>query len=358
MLKKFDIASSAGSYEVLIGGDFVSSHLSSFGNKCIVDQKVSTLWGQLFEHGCIEFEASEQNKTFGGVEKIISELRERGVARASRLAAIGGGIVQDVSTLSASTYMRGVKWEYYPTTLLGMVDSCIGGKSSINVGEFKNLAGNFYPPEKVIIDTSFCKTLEEVQIIEGLFEALKICYAESPSAFQKYLSLINLKKSLYDLDFIALVELSLLTKKRFIEEDEFDQGIRLLLNFGHTFGHAIEAATHFKIKHGVAVGLGILIAYHLSIELGLIDESNQTVMQLIDHVKQLLVLVPELKSIVSFVDPVVYINKFSADKKHTIDNYVAILFGSDGQLIRHSFKKSQKIDQLIVDSFMKMVGQL
>jgi len=358
MLKKFEILSSELSYEVFIGSDFVASHLSSFSNKCIVDQKVSTLWGQLFEPGCILFEANEQNKTFAGVEKIISELRERGVARANRISAIGGGIVQDVSTLSASTYMRGIKWEYYPTTLLGMVDSCIGGKSSINVGEFKNLAGNFYPPEKVIIDTSFCRTLEEVQIIEGLFEALKICYADSQGTFQKYLSLINLKTSLYDLDFIALVELSLLTKKRFIEEDEFDQGIRLLLNFGHTFGHAIEAATHFKVKHGVAVGLGILIAHNLSVVLGLIDESNQTAMKLIDHVKQLLVLVPELKTILSCVDPVVYINKFSADKKHTMDNYMAILFRSDDQLIRHSFDKSQKIDQLIVGSFMRMLESL
>ena len=197
-----------------------------------------------------------------------------------------------------------------------------------------------------------------MQIIEGLFEALKICYADSQGTFQKYLSLINLKTSLYDLDFIALVELSLLTKKRFIEEDEFDQGIRLLLNFGHTFGHAIEAATHFKVKHGVAVGLGILIAHNLSVVLGLIDESNQTAMKLIDHVKQLLVLVPELKTILSCVDPVVYINKFSADKKHTMDNYMAILFRSDGQLIRHSFDKSQKIDQLIVGSFMRMLESL
>jgi len=358
MLKKFDVASSAGSYEVLIGCDFASSRLYSFGEKSIVDLNVRTLWPQLFDKNCIVFEAIEENKTFGGVESIISGLRERGVSRASHLAAVGGGIVQDVSTLSASTYMRGVKWEYYPTTLLGMVDSCIGGKSSINVGDFKNLAGNFYPPEKVLIDTSFCKTLEEVQIIEGLFEAVKICYAESPKTLEKYLSLVNFSTNLHNLDFKAIVELSLSTKKRFIEEDEFDQGIRLLLNFGHTFGHAIEAATHFKIKHGVAVGLGILIAHEFSKDLGLLDESNQTVFQLIDHVQQLLSLVPGLKDILTCVDPALYMSKFSSDKKHFTDRYVAILFASNGALIRHAFEKSQAVDQMIVSSFLKMIEQL
>jgi len=358
MLKKFNVASSTGSYQVLIGSNFASTRLSSFGKKSIVDFNVRTLWPQLFDENCIVFESIEENKTFGGVESIIFELRERGVTRASHLAAVGGGIIQDVSTLSASTYMRGVKWEYYPTTLLGMVDSCIGGKSSINVGDFKNLAGNFYPPEKVIIDTSFCKTLEEEQIVEGLFEALKICYADSPKMFEKYLSLVNLSTNLYSLDFKSLVELSLLTKKRFIEEDEFDQGVRLLLNFGHTFGHAIEAATCFKIKHGVAVGLGILIAHELSKAMRLLDDANQATMRLIDHVKQLLILVPGLKANLGCVDPDIFMSKFSSDKKHSADRYVAILFSSNGDLIRHPFEKSLEIDRMIINSFSKMIEQL
>lgn len=205
----------------------------------------------------IWIDAIEPNKSLGTVERVICELQRHGLGKTGVVLAVGGGIIQDIATLTASLYMRGVAWEYAPSTLLGMVDSCIGGKSSINSTAAKNLIGNIYPPRRILIDTCFVNSLPRREICSGLAEALKISFCGGESTFYKMLNLLAMK----DMDNLTqIIHLSLTTKKWFIETDEFDKADRLQLNFGHTFGHAIEVSTEFKIPHGIAVAIGMTCA--------------------------------------------------------------------------------------------------
>jgi 3-dehydroquinate synthase len=352
MQEIFKIHSNTGDYSVEISQGGINKFIKNINSEhVVVDEKVYHLWPSLKISAPIFIKALEQNKTLLKTADLIESLREKNATRDSVMISIGGGITQDISTFCASSYMRGIKWHYAPTTLLGMVDSCIGGKSSINVGQFKNIAGNFFPPESIYIDVDFCKTLTEQQIIEGLFEAVKICYAHSEEKFDKYLSLVNLEKSLYDLNFNEIVKLSLKAKKHFIEEDEFDNGIRLLLNFGHTFGHAIEGAGNYSIPHGIAVGLGMLSAYELSLTLSLVDAHNRKVNRLISHVVNMLKRVDGLSLTIEALDMKVALQKFLSDKKHSNDFLVAILYDKDGNLIRKKIERSEDNMQLILEAF-------
>ncbi len=356
MSKIFKIQSSIREYEIEIVKNITSS-ISGIYSECIIDKNVNNLWKNLSFKAPIVIDAIETNKTLIVVGGIIESLRERGATRKSVVLSIGGGIVQDVSTFAISSYMRGINWVYVPTTLLAMVDSCIGGKSSINVGKYKNIAGNFYPPQKVIVDVNFCKTLTEQQLIEGLFEAVKICYAHSELKFQTYLSLVSFQSSsLINIDLEKIVILSLATKKEFIEKDEFDNDIRLLLNFGHTFGHALEGASNFKISHGIAVGLGMLCAHHLSRSLGLLQVRNRKVDDLLDHIFTLLQKVIDLPLMIKDIDMMVALEKFQSDKKHSTKEYVAILFDNDGSLCRYKFSKNESNNNFILEAFNLLAG--
>ena len=171
--------------------------------------------------------------------QVISRMRDLGVNRNTQLIAIGGGITQDVAAFCATVFMRGLRWSYLPTTMLSMADSCIGGKSSINVGKYKNLVGMIYPPEEVLIDPDFAQTLSEEQMVEGLCEAVKICFCRDEATFARYIAL-NPRADTLAHGLENVLGLTLEAKRWFIEIDEFDKAERLLLNFGHTFGHAME----------------------------------------------------------------------------------------------------------------------
>jgi 3-dehydroquinate synthase len=254
--------------------------------------------------------------------------------------------------------MRGVPWIYYPTTMLSMADSCIGGKSSINVGRYKNIVGNFYPPEEVIIDTRFCDTLTDEQIVEGLCEAAKICYVDSDDAFNAYLSLVEEGTKLpRDERLGGVIHHSLRTKKRFIEEDEFDQGIRLLLNFGHTFGHAIESATSYAISHGIAVGLGMLAAEHCSVRLGFSEAALANVASLTSHVRRLLRRAPRVAEMLRRMNPAEAMECFLSDKKHSAESFTLILFDRRGRPQRVTVAKTHAISAELLSTFQYLNEQ-
>ncbi len=356
MSETFNIISSIKTYQVSITCNETLRTINAYSDLIVIDANVNKLWPTLGIDNPIELHALENKKSLETVAEIVENLRDKGATRQSSLLAIGGGITQDICTFSASCYMRGIKWVYFPTTLLGMVDSCIGGKSSINVGKYKNIAGNFFPPEKVIIDVSFCNTLSEQQLVEGLCEAVKICYANSYCCFQEYLSLVGNDVSLHNYSYSEIVKLSLSTKKRFIEDDEFDNGIRLLLNFGHTFGHALEGASQFKISHGIAVGLGMICAFKLSALLGLVVEEPKPIKQLLMHVNSLLSKVKGLEDIINEMSMDSAVENFRSDKKHEKSSFWAILFDQDGELIRHKFAKSSENECLILASFQSLLG--
>lgn len=354
MYETFSIQSKNASYDVKIGEGYISSGNSLPGNAeiLLIDQQVGNLWPLIINGAVIEIKAIEELKTLETAAQLIEQLRLYGANRSSNIRAIGGGIIQDLSTFASSVYMRGIDWIYCPTTLLGMVDSCIGGKSSINVGKFKNIAGNFYPPKEIWIDVAFCRTLSAVDQVAGLCEAVKICYADEGIAFDHYLSLTShIKDNLTDQFLMEMIDLTLKTKKRFIEEDEFDAGIRLLLNFGHTFGHAFEAATQFKITHGVAVGLGMLAESRLAALLNGWHSQSARFARLETYVLNLLARVPDLHSILASLSLHDAMQAFKLDKKHGPQSYFVIAPNEDGYLIRANLEITENLDTIIANIF-------
>jgi 3-dehydroquinate synthase len=347
----FKVEASSGPYQVQIGAGLhkKSTKESSF---TIADGLVAKLWAKSVPQDAFFVQATEQNKTLETSAQIIEAMRSKGVQRGAHLEAFGGGIIQDLATITASLYMRGVDWTYYPTTLLGMVDSCIGGKSSINVGRYKNIAGNFYPPKEIIIDVEFCKTLTLSEQVSGLCEAIKICYAAKTDSFNQYVeNFSDLSLPLSSRQLLGLVELSLLTKKTFIEEDEFDHGPRLLLNFGHTVGHAIEAATHFSITHGVAVGMGMLAEIRMGMLLNKRTVLPGRAKHLDTYIRGLLRNIPDMVNTIRNLDIALAFEAFKSDKKHTSQAYVFVTLDNLGRLERIFVPVTDDANKTILETF-------
>ena len=215
-------------------------------------------------------EANEKNKTINKCQEIIETLVERAFRKNDCLIAIGGGIIQDITAFTASILYRGVDWSFFPTTLLAQADSCIGGKTSINLDNKKNLVGNFHPPTDIYIDTCFLASLPEADILSGLGEMFHYYYYAASPSFGKIIA--ERPQLLADRSLlIAYIRESLQIKKRVIEIDEFDKGERNKFNYGHTFGHALESLTDYAIKHGQAVTIGMDIANYVSLRLGIMN---------------------------------------------------------------------------------------
>ena len=291
----------------------------------------------------IFIEATEEAKEFQAVGPLIEQCREEGLARNGRIVALGGGVVQDIAGFVATIYMRGVKWTLLPTTLLAMVDSCIGGKSSINVGPFKNLVGSFFPPDEIIVPVVAVETLPPEHIAAGRCEAAKICFARSNQCFEEYLSLGD--------DVERMIELSLGAKKWFIEVDEFDENERLLLNFGHSFGHALESCTSYGLTHGVAVGVGCLAAMDFSSEIYDGLERHPRVEALSNDLLAILGGLPELGERLGEVKRDDFFRYWQSDKKHNPREYKPILLDAQAQLQRATLPRNAETEDAIWQAF-------
>lgn len=276
-LSKIEIKSFKGIYSV----DFIDDPFKKMeelinSNVCfIIDKNVSELYKSnmapiIKNNPHIIIEATEENKDLSKFTQLAIDLTKLGVKRNVTLIAIGGGIIQDITCFLAATLFRGLNWIFFPTTLLAQTDSCIGSKSSINVGGVKNLMGTFTPPNQIYISVPFLKTLNPVEIYSGLGEMIKV---HGIAGIKKLIEFSeNYDRILNDdskLQYFLMQ--SLLIKKEIIEIDEFDTGPRLVMNYGHTFGHAIESATSYKIPHGIAVTIGQSMACEYSFTKSLIS---------------------------------------------------------------------------------------
>jgi 3-dehydroquinate synthase len=227
---------------------------------------------------CLHVEATESAKSFERLGPIYSWLLENGFRRDCVLLVAGGGVLQDIGCFVASTLMRGVRWVFIPTTLLAQCDSCIGSKSSINFGKFKNQIGTFYPPDEIILNESILLTLPADEVRSGMGEVIKLHLIAGGDRWQWFEALAT-GRDTKDMPLREMVRSSLDIKKPFVEEDEFDKGRRNLLNYGHTFGHAYESLSDFGIPHGIAVSLGVLTATHLSCQRGWVDKAHYVALQ-------------------------------------------------------------------------------
>ena len=270
----------ASSYEIRIGYDvldriglLVAKNMPALHYIIITDFNVSAIYGRLLldrlrgmslTADIIDFPAGEDAKNIGTAIAIVERLIKLGADRKSALLALGGGVVGDMTGFIASTFMRSVPYIQIPTTLMAQVDSSIGGKTAIDLPEGKNLLGTFYQPRAVFIDVKFLETLPQEAINDGLAEAIKYGVIDDVEFFN---CLERNIKAIKDRDREVLekiIENSCRIKKGIVEIDERELGLRRVLNFGHTIGHAIEAESNYTVSHGAAVSLGMVAAARIS----------------------------------------------------------------------------------------------
>ncbi len=248
----------------------------------VADRRVHTLhpsgFAGLEQHRLLLLDATEGRKTLDTVAEIYRFLLAFPAKRNLHLVSVGGGIIQDVTGFASSTLFRGVRWTFFPTTLLAQADSCVGGKTSLNFEHVKNSVGSFYPPHRVVICTSFLATLEPREISSGVGEIIKFMLLsdlETPS-------LDGIAGVVADVSRGAFAEAILQThcvKRSYIAQDEFDRGKRNLFNYGHCIGHALESTSEFRIPHGIAVTIGMSIANEVSVARGLLSTELRDALQ-------------------------------------------------------------------------------
>ncbi len=244
----------------------------------IVDQRVWELhhddpetFGAL-EHVLLQ-PATEPEKTPETCLGLCRKLLGLGFRRGMSLLAVGGGTIQDLATFTASILFRGVPWSFVPTTLVAQADSCLGGKSSLNLDAFKNQIGNFYPPRRILLVDDFFRTLPETEFRSGVGEVLKVHLLSGPGMVDRIETDLDRLLAVEEDTLRETIMRSLSLKAAIIDIDELDTGPRLHMNYGHSFGHALEAATGFRVPHGLAVTLGMDMANYLARHLGRLEEA-------------------------------------------------------------------------------------
>ncbi len=280
-MKTINVTHSCGNYNIYVGEDILADALSdALSNKnydriCLVtDSNVSKLWmthfsaelakcGKELAGTCI-FPAGEPSKTLETVSDMYAAFAAARLTRASLVIALGGGVTGDMAGFAAATYLRGIDVIQIPTTLLSQIDSSIGGKTGVDLDIGKNLIGAFHQPAAVIADSRFLETLPQRYIDDGMGEAIKYgCIAD-----------LELFESITDrsINRADMVYRCMKIKAHVVEEDEFEGGLRMILNYGHTLGHAVEKLGNFtRFSHGESVGIGMLYAARIGAALGYDD---------------------------------------------------------------------------------------
>ncbi len=215
---------------------------------------VKSIEGAGYKVHVISFPAGENSKNMDTVMKLWQEMLITGLDRKSTVVALGGGVTGDLAGFAASTFMRGVNWVGVPSTLLAMVDSSLGGKTGFDMPEGKNLIGSFYSPKLVLADPQLLKTLSETELMSGMAEVVKHGIISDPELFYLCGRGLNWIKD----NLEELIKRGMAVKIKIIEEDPYEKGLRATLNLGHTVGHAVELVSHFRLRHGEAVAIGMV----------------------------------------------------------------------------------------------------
>lgn len=291
----------------------------------ITDRHVSSLYRQTLESALpdyitqvVEIEPGEASKSLDVYQQVISKLLSQGIKRDHLIIAFGGGVVGDLAGYVAATLYRGMPYVHIPTTLLAQVDSSIGGKVGIDLPEGKNLIGAFHQPNMVLIDPDFLNTLEPREYANGLAEMIKAGLIGDACLYQDLLNQATVDQD----DIMRAIHV----KRKLVLVDPYDHHERLLLNFGHTFGHAIEQQHDYRTyKHGEAISQGMLMALEIGIRLGVSSQA------LYDQVKTLLIerhLVEE-----PLLERQDYLDALIHDKKHMTAGLRFVLVEEPGKAI-------------------------
>jgi 3-dehydroquinate synthase len=290
-VRKIPVTTKFGEYTVSVGSGIVDSlskytpALTNHSRKHIfllTSPEIWALWGARLEAALFPREPivlflppGERHKRMSQVERLTTEMTKAGADRSSLLIAFGGGVTGDVGGFVSAIYMRGIDYIQIPTTLLSQVDSSVGGKTGVNLQTGKNLVGCFYPPQAVIADIDLLRTLPQRELRAGIYESIKAGLIRDASLFR---FIENRREALDRGDPASLekmVATSIRIKADVVTEDERELGVRMILNFGHTLGHAIEASSGYRaLLHGEAIAWGMIAALQISRQRKLIEEDT------------------------------------------------------------------------------------
>lgn len=338
-----DIKSRLYDYSVEFVKDFFSVNQAGQDITYVIDHNVYRLYNDKFKHfdsnNIYIMEAVEHKKNMDTVMDIISFWKKIGVKKNWKVFCFGGGITQDVTTIASNLYLRNIDWYFFPTTLLSMCDSCIGGKCGINLGQFKNQIGVFYPPKKIYIDVNFLNTLTTQDYLNGWGEILKFSLTRYPEFYKE----LKKEEKYIPCERIAeYIHKGLLVKKEIIEEDEFESDLRRVLNYGHTFGHALEAYTNNRIPHGEGVIWGIDVVNYIAWRENLIEK------EVYDDVKSL-IKKAFLPNEIVIEEPEKLFSIISTDKKVRGNILSFALLNKLSNLVVHPMTIDEKLKVLFMD---------
>ena len=281
-MEKIKVDLKENGYEILIGANLLGNleNLIDNGSErgfIITDENVDILYGSYLNtpnnYEKIIIKPGEQSKSIDMATNILRHMLEKGASRKSKIIAFGGGVVGDLAGFCSAIYMRGIPFIQVPTTLLAQVDSSVGGKTGVNLLHYKNSIGAFHQPAKVIIDTDLLRTLPYKGLLSGIGEIIKYGIIYDYDFFKYVIENIEkIKKCNSDI-MPYVVRRCCEIKAEIVSQDEKEEGLRKILNFGHTIGHALEGITAFsKYAHGEAVIIGMYYETIMAKKLGIIDE--------------------------------------------------------------------------------------
>ncbi|MDR0321449.1 MAG: 3-dehydroquinate synthase [Treponema sp.] len=336
-------------YDILIGDGLLSQAGEKIAAVCkgesaliVTDDAVNALYGSAVEQSLQKagyktdrfvFQNGEQSKNLETYTSILSALAKTNISRSDVLVALGGGVTGDMAGFAAATYLRGIRFVQIPTTLLAMVDSSVGGKTAVDLPSGKNQVGVFYQPDIVLCDYSTLKTLPEEFFTDGCAEVIKHGVILSAELFDL------LKKPILP-QMEDIIARNVTIKSDIVMQDERETGIRQILNFGHTIGHGIEKHSNYRISHGKAVAIGMVVASRGAWRMGLCSEDCHT--EIVDMVKQY--RLPDKTDIT----PEQLISAAFFDKKRSGKNISLIIPEKIGKCVIKSFS----MDELA--AFIKM----
>ncbi len=354
-MQRLELKHAGGSYRVEIGSGLLDDR-AAWSDKLpaealiVSDRIVAGLYLERLQHALaghrhhsLVLAAGEQAKDAGHWLRIIDKLAAIGAQRDVTVIALGGGVIGDMAGFAAATWMRGVNLIQVPTTLLAQVDAAIGGKTGFNLAAGKNLVGAFHQPTSVMIDVETLKTLEDRDYRAGLAEVVKygaIRDAEFLAWLERNTGALLRRQT----DVLQqAVERSVAHKIAIVEDDERETGQRAILNFGHTFGHALESATGYqRYRHGEAVAIGMHLAARLSTRLGMIDATDAACLAHLLEAIGLPVDPPD------DIDPTRLIKLMRLDKKNLAGRFRLILLDAPGRAVIR-----EDIDEAILEESLK-----
>jgi 3-dehydroquinate synthase len=336
-LKKITINTACHKSDILIGEKWTNFRKYIPGESAVIitDDNILNFYGKNFTGlPVISISPGEKSKNLEVINKLAGKLLNLGIDRKGFIVGIGGGVVCDIAGFLGSVYMRGIGFGFVSTSLLSQVDASTGGKNGVNVGKVKNIIGSFNQPEFVICDPVMLKTLPDDEYLSGLAELIKngvIRDSELVIEIEKNIDLILKRDTLF---LEKLITRSIEIKASVVREDEKETGIRMILNFGHTFGHAIEAGT--GIKHGFAVAGGMIIAADISVQLGFLQK---------DERDRLFNLLDSFKLLVKYDIPYDQVKRFILqDKKKSGEAVNFVFLEETGKAIVKSIALTKLMD--------------